>query len=170
MNSFLGMQIRHKGEHVGNIFLTEKEGGQEFTQEDEDVLGMFSSLAAQAISNARQYQEMKQAKADLETLINISPIGVAVFDAKTAKIISTNREARRMSGDLNWPDRSRQALVEMLSFRRSDGRSMPLSDLPSTRVLQSGEIVRAEEIVIEFPDGRSVTTLVNAAPILFREW
>jgi two-component system KDP operon response regulator KdpE len=165
MNSFLGMQIRHNGEHLGNIFLTEKEGGQEFTQEDEDVLLMFSSLAAHAISNARQYQEMKLAKADLETLINISPIGVAVFDAKTAKMVSTNREARRISGNLDWPDRSRQALVEMLSFRRADGRSMSLSELPTSRVLQSGEVVRAEEMVIEFPDGRSVNTLVNAAPI-----
>ena len=165
MNSFIGMQIRNQGEHLGNIFLTEKDGGHEFTQDDEDVLVMFSSLAAQAISNASQYEEMKRAKADLETLVNISPIGVAVFDAKSAKVISSNREARRISGDLDWPDRSRSALHEMLRFRRADGRVMSVSDLPTSRVLQSGEVLRAEEIVIDCPDGRSVTTLVNAAPI-----
>ena len=166
MKTFLGMKISSQGEHVGNLFLTEKEGNGEFTIEDEEILVMFASLAAQAISNARRYQEMFLAKADLETLINISPVGVAVFDATTARMVSSNREARRISGDLNWPDLKRESLLEMLSFRRADGRSISLAELPTSRVLQSGEIVRGEEIIIEFPDGRSVTTLVNAAPIL----
>ena len=165
MSSFLGMQIRHKGEHIGNIFLTEKEGGNEFTQGDEEILVMFSALAAQAISNAHQYQKVNLAKADLETVINISPVGVAVFDATTARLVSSNREMRRISGDLNWPDLMRDSLLEMLKFRRADGRVISLEDLPTSRVLQSGEIVRAEEIVIQFPDGRAVSTLVNAAPI-----
>ncbi len=165
MKTFLGMKISSQGEHVGNLFLTEKEGNGEFTIEDEEILVMFASLAAQAISNARRYQEMFLAKADLETLINISPVGVAVFDATTARMVSSNREARRISGDLNWPDLKRDSLLEMLSFRRADGRSISLAELPTSRVLQSGEIVRGEEIIIEFPDGRSVTTLVNAAPI-----
>ena len=50
-------------------------------------------------------------------------------------------------------------------FRRSDGREMSLGELPTARVLQSGETVPAEEIILGMPDGREVETLVNAAPI-----
>ena len=76
MKTFLGMPIRHRGEHVGNIYLTEKGGGREFTGEDQDVLVMFASQAGAAIFNARRYREEQQAKADLEALVNISPVGV----------------------------------------------------------------------------------------------
>ena len=38
MKTFLGVPVRHLGESVGNIYLTEKEGGREFTEEDEDTL------------------------------------------------------------------------------------------------------------------------------------
>ena len=53
-----------------------------------------------------------------------------------------------------------------MRFRRADGREVSLQELPLTRALSAGETVRAEEIVISVPDGRSVTTLINATPII----
>ncbi len=50
--TMLGTQMRHRGVHVGGFFLGEKEGGREFTSEDEDVLVLFASQAATAIANA----------------------------------------------------------------------------------------------------------------------
>ena len=40
------MPMRHRGVHAGNFVLGEKEGGQEFTGEDEEVLVLFASQAA----------------------------------------------------------------------------------------------------------------------------
>ena len=57
----------------------------------------------------------------------------------------------------------------MLSFRRADGREISLAELPLARAISTGETVRAEEIVISVPGGRSVTTLINATPILSEE-
>ena len=57
----------------------------------------------------------------------------------------------------------------VVSFRRADGREISLADLPLARAISTGETVRAEEIVISVPDGRSVTTLINATPILSAE-
>ena len=165
MSSFMGMQIQHKGEHMGNIFLTEKEDGHEFSQEDEDVLVMFSALSAQAISNARQYREVNKAKADLETLLDISPIGVCVYDAKSGTTVSCNQEMRRIIGDVELTANDVGPLMDVLSFRRPDGRSIRLNELPVAHVMMTGETVRAEEIIVESPDGRSMTTLLNAAPI-----
>ena len=83
MKTFLGAPVRHRGERLGNIYLTEKEGGQEFTPEDEEILVMFASQAALTVSNARRYRDEQQVRADLEALVNTSPVGILIFDAKT---------------------------------------------------------------------------------------
>ena len=159
--SFLTAPIRHQGEHLGTIYLDEKEG--EYTQEDEETLVMFASQAAMVIANARRYREEQRARNDLETLINTSPVGVAVFDARTGAPVSFNQEAVRIVESLRDPDQSSEQLLEVLSYRRADGRKISPFDI--AKELIEGDTVRAEEIVIEVPDGRSVTTLVNATPI-----
>ena len=157
--------MRHRGVHVGHFFLGEKEGGQEFTSEDEEILVLFGAQAATAIANARTYRDEQRARAELEALVDTSPVGVVVFDARTGKPASLNREGRRIVGGLGRPDRSPEQLLEVIRFRRADGREISLEEFPLAQVLGSGETVRAEEIVLEVPDGRSLTTLINATPI-----
>ena len=53
----------------------------------------------------------------------------------------------------------------MISCRRADGWDVSLSEFPLAQQLSAGETVRAEEMVLSVPDGRSVSTLVNATPI-----
>ena len=164
-SSFLGTPMRHGGLHVGNFYLVGKEGGEEFTSEDEEVLVLFASQAAIAIVNARTHQAERRARADLETLIEISPVGVLVLDARTGHPISLNREAKRMAEGLRMPGHPPEALLGMVTCRRADGSEIALDQLPLSQVLNSGETVQAEEIVLSVPDGRSVTTLINCAPI-----
>ena len=160
---FLAAPLRHRGEGVGGIYVGEKE--IEFTQEDEETLVMFASQAALVIANARRHREEQRARADLETLVNTTPVGVLVFDARTGGVTSVNREARRIVSDLCAPGGSAEQLLEVLTFRRADGREVSLQEFPLAQGLMTGETVRAEEIVLKAPDGRSVTTLVNATPI-----
>ena len=169
MKTFLGMQIRHDGEHVGNIFLTEKEAGQDFTEEDEKTISMFVSLAATAISNARRYEREFRARTDLETLFSISPVGVAVIDARTGGVLSHNPEIQRLFGDEETPEGPLQEHLARMKFRRFDGREIPPDEFVLNRVFQSGEEVRAEEVVAELPNGRVIPTLINAAPVYSKE-
>ena len=53
-----------------------------------------------------------------------------------------------------------------MTFRRADGREVSLREFPLAGLLSTGERIQAEEIVLRVPDGRSVTVLLNAAPIL----
>ena len=163
--TFQGTPMRHRGVDVGHFFLAEKEGGREFTGEDEEVLVLFASQAATAIANARTHRAEQRARADLEALVDTSPVGVLVFDARTGHPVSLNREAKRIVEGVRLPGRSPEQLLEVLTCRRADGREMALGEIPVARELSSAETVRAEEIVLEVPDGRSVTTLVNATPI-----
>ena len=166
MKTFLGMPIRHHGAHLGNIYLTEKEGGAEFTREDQDTLVMFASQAGAAISNARRYREELRAKADLEALVKISPVGVVVFDARTGDLVLANDEMRRLVGKLNPPGRSLGDLLAVIALRRADGSDIPTEELPTVKALTRGETILADEVVIHPPDGRrAITALVNARPI-----
>ena len=163
--SFLAFPVLHRGERVGSIYLAEKEGGREFTREDEETLALFASQAAMAITNARQHLEERRARADIETLIDTSPVGVVVFDATTGMPTSFNREARRLVDMLRDPDQTPDQLLEVISFKRADGREISLQEFPIADLLRIGETVLAEGIVMEVPDGRSISVLLNATPI-----
>ena len=165
LTSFLAAPIRHRGEGVGNIYLAQSDSGQEFSQEDEETLVMFASQAALVIANARRHRDEQRARADLEALIDTTPIGVVVFDARTSAPVSINRETRRMLEYLLTPGAEVEQLLEVLTFRRADGREISLEEFPLARALGTGETVRAEEIIVAVPDGRSIATLVNATPI-----
>ena len=163
--TFLGTPMRHRGTEVGHFFLADKADGDEFTGEDEEVLALFASQAASAIANARTHRAERRARADLEALVETSPVGVVVFDAKSGRPVSLNREARRIVEKLRTPNHPPEQILEVLTFRRADGREVSLSEFPITEQLGSGETVRAEEMVLSVPDGRSVRTLVNSTPI-----
>ena len=167
--SVLVAPIRHQGVGVGTIYLAHGPDGGEFSQEDEDTLVLFASQAAMAIANARRHREERWARADLETLIEASPVGVVILDAIMGAPKSFNREARRIVDSLLNPDQSPEELLDVVTCRRADGREVSLQEFPMSELLTTGETVRAEEIVMHVPDGRSVTTLVNATPILSDE-
>jgi len=160
-----GAPMRHRDIHVGNFFLGDKEGGPEFTAEDDEVLALFASQAASAIAHARAHRDERRARARLEALVETSPVGVVVFDARSGQPVSVNREMRRIAAGLSTPDRSPEQILEVLSYRRADGREAAFAQLPIAQQLRSAEQVRAEEVVLSVPDGRSVRTLVNSTPI-----
>ncbi len=157
--------MKYRGVDVGSFFLAEKEGGEEFTSADEEILLLFASQAATAIANARAHRDERRARADLETLIETSPVGVVVFDAETGNPLSFNREVRRIVEGLGSPGRAVEELLEVITCQRADGREVSLAEFPLARQLSDGETVRAEEMTLSVPDGRSVTTLVNVTPI-----
>ncbi|MXX91279.1 MAG: response regulator [Boseongicola sp. SB0677_bin_26] len=163
--TFQGTPMRHRGVHVGNFYLVGKEGGEAFTDADEEILALFAAQAAAAIANARAYRDERRARADLEALVETSPVGVVVFDAATGRPASLNREARRIVEGLASPESSPDELLGIVTCRFADGREIALDRLPITDALSGAETVRAEEIEISVPDGASVTTLVNATPI-----
>lgn len=58
MRSFLGVPIAWRGRSVGNLYLTEKVGAEEFSQEDEEAILTLAAQAAIAIENARLYEQV----------------------------------------------------------------------------------------------------------------
>jgi signal transduction histidine kinase len=66
MKTFLGTPVVIKGEAWGNLYLTEKADGAEFTDGDESIAIVLAAWAAVAIENARLYEGLEQRQAELE--------------------------------------------------------------------------------------------------------
>jgi signal transduction histidine kinase len=66
MRSFLGVPVLVRGQAWGNLYLTEKEGGGEFTEADEEAAVILARWAAIAIENARLYETSERRRQELE--------------------------------------------------------------------------------------------------------
>ncbi|WP_428276367.1 response regulator [Candidatus Palauibacter sp.] len=160
-----GAPMRHRGEHVGTFFVGDKKNGESFTPEDEEILVLFASQAAAAIVNARTHREVERARADLEALIETSPVGVVVLEAGSGRVASVNREALRIVEEIRTPGSPPEQLLEVLTCRLPDGRQVSLAELSLAGLLEGAAPMRAEEVELSVPDGRSVRTLLNLTPI-----
>jgi signal transduction histidine kinase len=68
MRTFLGVPIVLRGVAYGNLYLTEKQGGEDFTEEDEELTQLLAAQAAVAIENARLYESSTRWLRQLESL------------------------------------------------------------------------------------------------------
>ena len=169
IQSLLVAPIRRHGHCTGAIYLSKTQADGDFHRDDREMLGMFSSQAALVIANAHHHEQETYVRSNLETLIDTSPIGVAVVDAGTGMPVLLNRETRRILGLLHVPASEIDPQfgvprLDLLTFRRADGREFSVEENPLIEELRTGETVRAEEILIESEGGRSVSALVNGTP------
>ena len=72
MGTFLGVPVLLRGTAYGNLYLTEKEDGSDFTQEDQELVELLASQAAVAIENARLYESAMRWSRQLESLLEVS--------------------------------------------------------------------------------------------------
>ena len=151
MQSFLGVPVRIRDEVYGNLYLTEKENGAQFDDEDEAVVVALAAAAGVAIENARLYEEARrrqrwlQASAEVtRRLLSGTPPG-EVVELVTQQVLE-------MSGadlaTLALPEGERRELV----IRHAAGEDaadilgllLPRASL-SAEVLATGEPVTVED-------------------------
>ena len=77
MGSFLGVPVRIGEEVFGNLYLTERAGGGEFTADDEQLAVALAAAAGAAISNARRYAESEQRRRWLDASAQLTPLLLA---------------------------------------------------------------------------------------------
>jgi len=72
MRSFLGVPVRVRDEVYGNLYLTEKRGGEEFTADDEVVVQALAAAAGIAVQNAHLFEEIMRRQRRLEASSEIT--------------------------------------------------------------------------------------------------
>ena len=70
MKTFLGVPVDVAGVAFGNLYLTDKEGGGEFTQDDEDAVVLLAELAGVAIDHARQFTGSERRRGELQRTVD----------------------------------------------------------------------------------------------------
>ena len=117
-------------------------------------------------ANEALRERIARTRADLETLVEASPAGVAVVEARTGRLVSFNREAARIVEGLSRPGQHSRRVIEALQCRSADGRELALAELPPSPSPPPGTAAaRAEEMVLSVPGGGEVRALVGATPV-----
>lgn len=100
MRSFLGVPIRVRDEVFGNLYLTEKRGGGEFTEDDEVVLRSLAAAAGVAVENARLFEQSRLRERWLEAVatINAEMLAGASLDDSLERIAWFARELAGATG------------------------------------------------------------------------
>jgi len=80
MSTFLGVQVTLRGVAYGNLYLTEKAGGVDFSEDDEEVVRLLAGQAAVAIENARLYESAIRWSTQLESLNEVASALVSEFE------------------------------------------------------------------------------------------
>ena len=92
MGTFLGVPIMLRGVAYGNLYLTEKDGGGDFTEEDQELVTLLAAQAAVAVENARLYESSTKWSRQLESLNEIG--GALVSELQLPRLL--NLIARRL--------------------------------------------------------------------------
>lgn len=72
MRTFLGVPVRIRDEVYGNLYLTEKAGGQPFSEDDEVLAEALAAAAGIAIANARLYEQARARQSWIEATRDIA--------------------------------------------------------------------------------------------------
>jgi signal transduction histidine kinase len=142
MHSFLGVPIQFKGKFFGNLYLTEKQGADEFSKEDEKLAVTLAAQAAVAIENAGLYEELRRSYEELKQSQQLL--------VRQEKLASLGRLAAGLAHELNNPLSSVAGFAEALQRRvaglqAADARG--LKDFQEYLGLIQEEVERAATIV-----------------------
>jgi signal transduction histidine kinase len=97
MRTFLGVPIRARGEVFGRLYLTEKNNGPGFTQDDEVVVQALAGAAGIAVDNARLYEEARRRQRWLEATGEVTAELLGASDPTEVLRLIANR-ARELTG------------------------------------------------------------------------
>jgi signal transduction histidine kinase len=142
MHSFLGVPIVSKGRLFGNLYLTEKQGAEEFSKEDEKLAVTLAAQAAIAIENASLYEEVQRSYDELKRSQHLL--------VRQEKLASLGRLAAGLAHELNNPLSSVAGFAEALTRRLTGGGAAGASDVAEVReylTLIQDEVSRAATIV-----------------------
>jgi signal transduction histidine kinase len=148
MESFLGVPVRLRDEVFGNLYLTNKRGGGEFTEDDEAVLVALGAAAGIAVENARLYEAARRSQRWIQASAELTTDLLSGTDPEEVLARITGR-ARDLSGAdlalLALPDDDGRRLTVVYAdgtgAEAVRGLSIPVAQSLSGLVLTSGEPV-----------------------------
>jgi signal transduction histidine kinase len=156
MRTFLGVPVRVRDRVFGNLYLTEKRGGGEFSEDDEAVVTALGAAAGVAVENARLYEEAKRQQAWLRASSELT-MRLLSGDSPRDVLRELTRQTLELSGadlvTLALPDEDGRRLT--LEYAEGDGADdarglvVAAEQSLSGRALTSGEQLTVEDFAAD---------------------
>jgi signal transduction histidine kinase len=158
MKSFLGVPLRVGDEIFGNFYVTDKQGGVAFSEEDARHLERFSAQASLTLAYVRQAEQEERRL--FEIVVQYAPHGIVYFPADPGGEVLGNPAAVRTLGSItrgNDPKRT-------YDLKYPDGSPLKDVELPTTRALRLEAVINFE-VIIDRRRAGAIPALVSAAPV-----
>jgi len=148
MGSFLGVPIRVGDRVFGNLYLTEKQGADEFTSDDEQLVQALAAAAAAAIENATLLAESRRRHTWQSAMTDISTqlLAGTGSDEVLRQLVHHAREILHGDGTgmcvpMEDPQMLRLIVAEGTEYERWEGRLIPVEGSVSGTAITSGHLV-----------------------------
>jgi signal transduction histidine kinase len=153
MESFLGVPVLLRGVAYGNLYLTEKAGGDEFTDEDQELVQLLAAQAAVAIENARLYESATRWGEQLESLSEVgNALATEIELPRLLELIVTRLrgliDARLVYIAMPKPDG--ETVLETVAGEDAEsyvGMKLDPTRSKSARVLERGRSERVDSLI-----------------------
>lgn len=170
MQTLLGVPIILGEKVLGDLYLTERIGGEPYTSEDLSALRILAAHAATTIERAHLLDESRAAhrlaaerRDHLETILASMPSAVLILGNPDAAVELTNPAARSLVfGSRKHPDLPIPGTDYW--FEYPEGGRVPVQHWPGRRSL-TGEVVRNKQLNLAVADGRRIPVLIQGAPL-----
>jgi signal transduction histidine kinase len=172
MRSFLGAPVTARGQVYGNLYMTEKHGGEDFDAEDERALTLLATQAGVAIENAHLYEEAQDRARRLEAVRAITTAILAGTDSREILGLVVGHARELVGADLATlalPAGADQLVIEAADGLLSEvlqGATFPAAGSVTGEVLRTGKAVALADAAA---DDRIAQPIVRArvGPALF---
>jgi signal transduction histidine kinase len=145
MASFLGAPVKARGRVFGNIYLTEKQGADEFDEDDERTLIALASQAGVAIGNSQLYEEMGRRELSLDAVREVNTAILSGADRDDVLGLVARRARELAGADLatlaiptDEPGMLRIAVADGSHAEALRGMDVPVDGSVSGDVIKSG--------------------------------
>jgi signal transduction histidine kinase len=144
MGSFVGVPVRIGEEIFGNLYLTERTAGGEFTADDEELAIALAAAAGAAIANARRFAESEQRRRWLDASAQLTPLLLAESQGRPHALI-TAHAADAADADfavMAVPDDPDQVIVAGVTGTLAAGlmnRTAPLAGSLAGQAIRTGK-------------------------------
>jgi signal transduction histidine kinase len=151
MNSFLGVPIRIRERVFGNLYLTEKQSGEGFTEDDEEIVAALAAAAGVVVENARLYEESERRQRWLEAAADITAALLSSADRDDALQLVADRGREVAGADVAavmLRHEGGRLLVEVVSGPSPEGlvgAAMRTDGTAAGEVLDGGEPVVVDD-------------------------
>jgi two-component system, NarL family, sensor histidine kinase DevS len=170
MRTFLGVPVSLRGVAYGNLYLTEKEGGAEFTEEDEEAVTLLAAQAAVAVENARLYEAATRWSTQLEMLNDVTNVLVTEFDLpRLLQLVAENvrqlTDSRAVTIAL---PRMHGAIIEAAAGDVSDAVGLEIAEHSKTlKVLERRRSERVDSVLDDPEVDQDVARRLNMRSALY---